>query len=737
LSIGDDAFAYCSGLKNITIPNSVNRLGARAFNSCLGLTSITSLIENPFPLSFDVFTYYDERKTKYIALPATLYVPIGTKSLYEAAEGWNAITSIVEKASPITFADANVKALCVANWDTNGDGELSEEEATAVTSLGEVFKWNTKITSFNELQYFKGLTSISDYTFANCNSLTSIIIPENVTSISKQAFICSALSTIKVDANNTVYDSRNNCNAVIEKSTNTLILGCKTTTIPESVTIIGPYAYAYCTGLSSITIPETITSIGEYAFCRCDFLTSAIIGNHVESLGDYAFSGCQELANLTLGNGLQSIGEYTFQYCKSLKKLSIPENVNGIGKMAFYYCDGLQSITLPQKISTISENTFSYCSSLTSITIPEGVTHIGERAFESCYGLTSVSLPKSITEIGAYAFLGCTKLQELLIPDNVISIGNYAFSGCTGITAVNIPQGVTSIGEGAFYGCSSLNNVTSYIEQSFDINDIVFEGINSNCLLYVPYGCKIAYEATDGWKDFKKIVEIAPQPTDISTLADAIYIEPFSGRIDDDVNIEVKLKNAETVTSYGFELVLPEGMSIKVTSDKEFDNEVTLNSNRHNNHTVSTNKLDNGNYKVAVASMSSKALADNDGLVLTIKSSIDKEMALGNHPIKIVNPLVVYSDATKPTVKPTLTTITIEDYMTGDVDGDGTIDLADAVLVINYYVGKTVTTFNAKAADVDGDGVIDLADAVKIISYYVGKIPALAPRFDWNLPEPE
>ena len=405
--------------------------------------------------------------------------------------------------------------------------------------------------------------------------------------------------------------------------------------------------------------------------------------------------------------------------------------------MAFYYCDGLQSITLPKKIGTISENTFSYCSSLTSITIPEGVTHIGERAFESCYGLTSVPLPKSVTEIGAYAFLGCTKLQELIIPDNVISIGNYACSGCTGITAVNIPQGVTSIGEGAFYGCSSLNNVTSYIEQPFDINDIVFEGINSNCLLYVPYGCKIAYEAASGWNNFKEIVEIAPQPTDISTLADAIYIEPFSGRIDDDVNIEVKLKNAETVTSYGFELVLPEGMSINVTGDKEFDNEVTLNSNRHNKHTVSTNKLDNGNYKVAVASMSSKTLTDNDGLVLTIKAHIDKEMALGNHPIKIVNPLVVYSDATKPTVEPTLTTITIEDYVKGDVDGDGTIDLADAVLVINYYVGKTVTTFNAKAADVDGDGVIDLADAVKIISYYVGKIPALAPRLDWNFPEPE
>ena len=250
------------------------------------------------------------------------------------------------------------------------------------------------------------------------------------------------------------------------------------------------------------------------------------------------------------------------------------------------------------------------------------------------------------------------------------------------------------------------------------------------------YYCNVTY-SNSGASLISDYVMISQPTDDISTLADAIYIEPFSGRIGDNVDIEVKLKSAKTVTSYGFELVLPKGMSINVTGDKEFDNEVTLNSDRHNNHTVSTNKLDNGNYKIAVTSMSSKTMTGNDGLVLTVKANINKGMALGNHPIKIENPLIVYSDATKPTVKPTLTTITIEDYMTGDVDGDGTIDLADAVLVINYYVGKTVTTFNAKAADVDGDGVIDLADAVKIISYYVGKIPALAPRFDWNLPEPE
>jgi len=138
---------------------------------------------------------------------------------------------------------------------------------------------------------------------------------------------------------------------------------------------------------------------------------------------------------------------------------------------------------------------------------------------------------------------------------------------------------------------------------------------------------------------------------------------------------------------------------------------------------------------VAVASMSSKSLTDNDGLVVTINAHVDANMAEGDYPIKIQNPLIVNADASKPTVLPTQTKMTVEDYIKGDVDGDGVVDLADAVLVINKYVGKPVGTFNEKAADVDGDGVIDLADAVKIINYYVGKISSLSRQTVEDEPE--
>ena len=257
----------------------------------------------------------------------------------------------------------------------------------------------------------------------------------------------------------------------------------------------------------------------------------------------------------------------------------------------------------------------------------------------------------------------------------------------------------------------------------------------NNATLYVPFGCKAIYANVSYWNEFKEIVE-AVEGADISQIANAIYVEPSSGRAGDDVSINVCLKNANAATTYGFELVLPQGLSISTTSDGDFDDAVTM-STRHKGHTLTTNKLADNTYKVGVASLSSKALSDNDGLVLTIKAHVADNMALGDYPIIIQNPLIVNTDGTKPVVQITLSKITVADYTKGDVDGDGVVDLADAVLVINYYVGRPVNKFVAKAADVDGDGVIDLADAVRIINFYVGKVQSLAPSISIDGLDPQ
>ena len=192
----------------------------------------------------------------------------------------------------------------------------------SVTSIGDgAFEVCIGLTS---ITIPDSVTSIGLGTFSSCSGLTSIDIPSGVTSIGNGAFRgCSSLTSMTVDSNNTVYDSRNNCNGIIQTSTNELLFGCQNTTIPDSVTSIGSYAFYYCTGLTSCTIGSGVTSIGSYAFAYCSRLT-----------------------NIVIPNGVTSIGQNVFAYCSGLTSINIPDNVTSIGYGAFMNCSGLTSITV-------------------------------------------------------------------------------------------------------------------------------------------------------------------------------------------------------------------------------------------------------------------------------------------------------------------------------------------------------------------------------------------------------
>ena len=168
------------------------------------------------------------------------------------------------------------------------------------------------------------VTSIGNNAFEGCSGLTSITIPDSVTSISDYAFSnCSSLETIVVESGNSVYDSRNNCNALIETSTNTLITGCKNTIIPEDIQTIGALAFYGRSGLTSITIPDSVTSIGNNAFQSCSGLTSVTMGNSVQTIGISAFSGCSGLTSITIPDSVTSIGSSAFSGCSKLTTVVI------------------------------------------------------------------------------------------------------------------------------------------------------------------------------------------------------------------------------------------------------------------------------------------------------------------------------------------------------------------------------------------------------------------------------
>ena len=821
-SIGSSAFYNCKGLTSITIPNFVTSIGSGAFNGCTNLTSVT--VEIDIPLTIDSYAFSNRAN-------AILYVPMGSKTTYQESDYWKEFKEIVELG--IIFADTNVKSVCVQNWDTDGDGELSAAEAAAVTDLGQAFNDNTNIASFAELKYFTGLTSIGSSAFSGCSGLTSVTIPSSVTSIGNSAFNgCSGLTSVTIPSSvASIGESAfNGCSSLTSITIPNSVIsigsgafhGCSGLTevsIPNSVTSIGSSAFSGCSGLTSVTIPNSVTSIGDDAFSDCSSLSlvkvemntplsindgaftnrvnatlyvptgckklyqetdywkefkeivelenitfadanvkdvcvqnwdtngdgeidgyeaiavtdleQVFVGNtsityfdelqHFTSLtniGDMDFSGCSSLTSITIPESVTSIGSRAFSGCSSLTSITIPESVTSIASYAFDGCSGLTSVTIPNSVTSIGAQAFWKCSGLTSVTIPDSVKSIETSTFRYCSSLVSVTIPNSVTSISNRAFSNCSSLTSVIIPSSVTNIGSNVFNSCNRLTTVIIPSSVTSIGVGAFYGCDDLTSVTVGIETPLAISENTFSN-RANATLYVPAGCKAAYEAADYWKEFKEIIEMeAPiEPTDISQLDNAIYVEPVETVLNCTYALNIKAKNNVTIAGMGFTLTVPEGFYLDTEGDGIFNK---LDSQRASSSKFMVMTSQDGNaYTFNVMPTSTTAISGNDGTVLTVRLK-NENAELGIHELKISD--AIYSvrndDNSYETldVADVISTIDISDEMLGDVNGDDRMDLTDAIMIVNHSLNNTPSNFKMKVADVNGDGNIDLTDAIIVVN---------------------
>ncbi|MBR2875733.1 MAG: leucine-rich repeat domain-containing protein, partial [Clostridia bacterium] len=356
------------------------------------------------------------------------------------------------------------------------------------------------------------VTSIGDYAFWDCESLSSITIPDSVTSIGCGAFSgCSSLTSI------TIHDSVTSIGDGAFKGCTSLT----SVTIPDSVTKIKNNAFDGCTSLTSVTIPDRVTSIGWLAFYCCPSLTSVTIPASViyiegKSFG-YAYDAWAEREYKVEGFTIYGAkGSEAERYANDNGFAFVEtDNIVASSNLTFeinedgqsYSVTGCSEDASGEKVipstynglpvTSIGDFAFENCSSLTSVTIPDSVTSIGDGAFENCTSLTSVhitdiaswcnidfsdtsanplsfakklylngelvtefTIPESVSEIKDYVFGGCNSLTSVTIPDGVTSIGNGAFRSCTSLTNVTISDSVTRIGKAAFNGCTLLTSVT-------------------------------------------------------------------------------------------------------------------------------------------------------------------------------------------------------------------------------------------------------------------------------------
>lgn len=655
----------------------------------------------------------------------------------------NALNTNMRSCYAIDLSDAEIEALP----DEAFNGKIGLLEITLPAGLKAIGNnaFRGCFALRNEVTIPAGVETIGNYAFLGCrNAKFNPALPETLTAIGDYAFQnCANLYAVTLPAGlQTIGDHAFEASNVQEA------------VLPAGLKTIGAYAFRKCSNITRVTLPDGLTTLGEGAFQQCEALVTADLMNPMEitSIPRYAFDGCSGLRNVYLPFFIEAVGDYAFRGCASLRQIQFVAPTKTIGAYAFSGCRSLKSLDLfkCENFTTIGEYAFSGCTSLKSLNLPKSLETIGEYAFSGCQAISVISSPSLVppTIASESALNGIDKdVCVLTMPKSVYldyfrapywgQFVEYTASVLVGVdgqgsvmysnnygtapTPVKVAAFYATAGEGEGVEEDEGDGITAEAYDSANIcakdnSTLTFRIVpdEGNEIKSVTYaGEYVTAQVVDGL--FTTPVINGDTNLDVSFVASTDYIAIPASAVSKgaEVVVPVELVNTTEVMGIECKVQITEGFSVAKKADGSLKVEQT---ERKSDQTL-TAAVD-GNV-LTVKTSGTQAYTGNTGAVFTIAIAPDEATAPADYVLKVTDVKFVNATgvASRPDAK---TTLTLHDYVLGDVDSDQLVAINDAVIVMNHIVGADTPAFNAKAADMDGNGSVEINDAVLIMNTVVG-----------------
>ncbi len=508
--IENGAFAGCIALANLALPASLTNLGSTAFEYCASLTNFT-IPAGLASIGDSALAYCDGLMSITVA---------GGNPAYSSADG---VLFDLAQATLLQYPPASTGLVYTVSNTVTAIGDAAFADCatltnivldSGVTAIGQGAFANC--SSLPGILLPNGLLSIGDSAFLNCGALTNITIPTTVTNLGNGVFGgCFSLAAINVETGNPDYSSAGG--VLFDASQATLFaypdgLG-GAYTVPGTVASIVDAAFAG-SPVTSVILPNTLTNLGDWVFANCPVLTSVTFSGTFATLGQGAFYGCPSLAAVTIPTNVTTLGDQAFAECTALTNVVVSSNLTSIGSLAFATCPALEAITVDPNnpaYSSASGVLFDKAqamliqyppanagTSTVSYAVANTVTAIADGAFAGCTTLTNVTLPSGVTSIGQGSFESCTLLASAALPAGLSSLGDYAFAWCPTLAGAVLPAGVVSLGDYAFAGSATAGGL-AIPEGVLSLGDYAFAGCAHLTSVSVPSSVAAIGYATFGF----------------------------------------------------------------------------------------------------------------------------------------------------------------------------------------------------------------------------------------------